>query len=200
LPDETTLYEAMYILDVTLDEETQQQAVTAIEDAIAEHGGQVEQTLTFGQRKLAYAIANHVEGLYMITYFRGPGAVVTLLNQEFSLIDTIVRGMVVIANPKSIFTEPEPAAPPPQEFEPPFAPEDEPATEEPAEVGEDEEVEEAEESVEAAEAEDEEPEAGEDGEAEASDTQEDVSDEPAPQADEPVVEEDSETAETEPSE
>jgi len=198
LPDETTLYEAMYILDVTLDEETQQQAVTAIEDAIAEHGGQVEQTLTFGQRKLAYAIANHVEGLYMITYFRGPGAVVTVLNQEFSLIDTIVRGMVVIANPKTIFTEPEPAAPPPQELEPATAPEDEAATEEPAEVGEDEEAEEAEEYAEAGE--DEEPEAGEDEEAEDSDTQEDASDEPEPQADEPVVEEDTESAETEPSE
>lgn len=188
----------MYILDVTLDEETQQQAVTAIEDAIAEHGGQVEQTLTFGQRKLAYAIANHVEGLYMITYFRGPGAVVTVLNQEFSLIDTIVRGMVVIANPKTIFTEPEPAAPPPQELEPATAPEDEAATEEPAEVGEDEEAEEAEEYAEAGE--DEEPEAGEDEEAEDSDTQEDASDEPEPQADEPVVEEDTESAETEPSE
>ena len=113
MPDETTLYEAMYILDVTLDEELRQQAVTAVENAIAEHGGQLEQTLTFGQRRLAYEINHHVEGLYMITYFRGPGAVVRLLNHEFLLIETIIRGFIVAANPKTIFTEPdaeEPAA------------------------------------------------------------------------------------------
>ncbi len=110
MPDETPLYEAMYILDVTIAEEEQQQAVAAVENAITEHGGEVERTLIFGQRRFAYAIANHVEGLYMITYFRRPGLVVRLLNQEFSLIEPGIRSMVVTANPKAIFAEPEPAA------------------------------------------------------------------------------------------
>ena len=103
MSEEATLYEAMYILDATLEEQQQQEAIAAVEAAIVENGAAVENTLEYGRRRLAYEINGHTEGLYMITYFRGEGDIVRTLTNEFRMIEAIVRGMVVVANPDALF-------------------------------------------------------------------------------------------------
>ena len=105
MSDELTLYEAMYIVDVTLEEDEQQEAIAAVESAIAEAAGQLESTLLFGRRRLAYEIDGHNDGLYMISYFRGSGATVQHVQQEFVVREAIVRGTVVVANPDALFCE-----------------------------------------------------------------------------------------------
>lgn len=136
MSEQATLYEAMYIVDATLEEEQQQEAVAAVEAAIAEVDGQLENTLVFGHRKLAYEIAGHTEGLYMISYFRGSGATVQNLAREMNLLESIVRGTVVVANPEAIYREQEPVPAAAEPAEPVEA-------EEPAEAVESAEVEES---------------------------------------------------------
>lgn len=97
------LYEAMYILDSALEEEERQRLITLLENHVTATGGEVIETREFSRRRLAYAIDNVREGIYMILYFKGFGEQVIELNREMRITDGIVRGMVVIANPKSIF-------------------------------------------------------------------------------------------------
>jgi len=107
LSNEARLYEAMYILDVSREEQEQEEAIAAVERTIAEGGAEVENTVVFGRRSLAYEINGRNEGLYMLTYFRGDGGAVTALQNEFAVIETILRGSIVVATPEAIYQEPE---------------------------------------------------------------------------------------------
>lgn len=110
MPKQPVLYEAMYILDSALDAEAAQGIIGTIEGFISSNGGEIVATREFGRRRLAFEINDHTNGTYMITYFRSFGDLVAEVNHEMRLIDGIIRGIVVVANPKAIF-EPKKEAP-----------------------------------------------------------------------------------------
>ncbi|MEN6302753.1 MAG: 30S ribosomal protein S6 [Armatimonadia bacterium] len=111
MPKQPVLYEAMYILDSALDAEAAQGIIGTLEGHITSNGGEVVATREFGRRRLAFEIDNHTNGTYMITYFRSFGDLVAEINHEMKLIDGLVRGIVVVANPKAIFEPKKEAAP-----------------------------------------------------------------------------------------
>ncbi len=108
MADERTLYESMYILDITREDDEMRTAVDAVEAVIEEEDGEVTETVQYGRRPLAYKIGPHTEGLYIITYFRGDGNVVQALNNEFRTLETIIRGIVVVARPNTIYKSSKP--------------------------------------------------------------------------------------------
>ena len=110
LPKQPVLYEAMYIVDSALDETAVQGIVSTLEQHVQGQGGELVATREFGRRRLAFEIDGHTSGTYMITYFKSHGDVVDEVKHEMHLIEGIVRGIVVVANPKAIF-EPKKEAP-----------------------------------------------------------------------------------------
>jgi small subunit ribosomal protein S6 len=100
----------MYILDVALDEAARQSAIETLENTVRTNGGEVVATREFGRRRLAFEIEGHHEGVYMILYFTGFANAVEEVKHEMRLIDGLVRGMVVVANPKCLFDPTAPAA------------------------------------------------------------------------------------------
>jgi ribosomal protein S6 len=110
MPAQPVLYEAMYILDSTLDEAGVQAAVSEIENFVSSNGGEVIATREFGKRRLAYEIEGHTSGTYMIFYFKSFGQLVADLQREMRIMDSVVRGIVCVANPKALF-EPKVEAP-----------------------------------------------------------------------------------------
>lgn len=127
MPKQPVLYEAMYIVDSALDDAAIQQIAGTLEEHVRSMGGEVIATREFGRRRLAFEIEGHRTGTYQIMYFKSHGNVVDEVRHEMHLTDGIVRGIVVLANPKAIF-EPQPAeAPAPAEA----APEDAAAAAEP---------------------------------------------------------------------
>lgn len=116
LPKQPVLYEAMYIVDSALDEAALEGIVSTLEQHLQNLGGELVATREFGRRRLAFEIDGHTAGTYMITYFKSFGDVVDEVKHEMHLIEGIVRGIVVVANPKAIFdpqakaAEPEAAA------------------------------------------------------------------------------------------
>ena len=116
MPKQPVLYEAMYIVDSALDEAALEGIVSTLEQHLQNLGGELVATREFGRRRLAFEIDGHTAGTYMITYFKSFGDVVDEVKHEMHLIEGIVRGIVVVANPKAIFdpqakaTEPEAAA------------------------------------------------------------------------------------------
>ncbi len=103
LPKQPVLYEAMYIVDSALDEAALADIVSTLEQHVQNLGGELVATREFGRRRLAFEIDGHTAGTYMITYFKSFGDVVDEVKHEMHLIEGIVRGLVVVANPKAIF-------------------------------------------------------------------------------------------------
>jgi small subunit ribosomal protein S6 len=113
LPKQPVLYEAMYILDSALEESAVEGIANTLEEHVRAHGGEVIATREFGRRRLAFEIDGHTSGTYMVLYFKSHGDVVDEVTHEMHLTDGIVRGIVVVANPKAIFepqAQPEPEA------------------------------------------------------------------------------------------
>ncbi len=102
MSQKTQLYEAMYILDSSFSDEE----ITAIEErlkaGIESTGAQFESVHEFARRRLAYEIKGHRDGIYRVMYFTGTGTAVDEIKREFDLSEDIVRGTVVVANPKMI--------------------------------------------------------------------------------------------------
>ena len=132
MADEAKLYEAMYILDVGSTDDVVEQVGADLQQVLADNGGEFVSDELYGRRRLAYKIGDCVEGFYRILYFRGEPTLVIELKRTFLVDDRIVRGMVVVTNPKAIFV---PRPPRPVEPEPAAA-ESAPEAEVPAEVAE----------------------------------------------------------------
>jgi small subunit ribosomal protein S6 len=103
LPKQPVLYETMYILDARIEDEQRQEAVDTLEAHVRAQGGEVIATRDFGRRRLAYEIEGHLEGFYKILYFSGFGDCVDEVKHEMHLLPQVVRGMVVVANPKFMY-------------------------------------------------------------------------------------------------
>ena len=108
MAQQPTLYEAMYILDPELSEEEAERVMNDIHQYVEDNNGEVVSDELFGRRRLAYEIDDYTEGVYRILYFRGDGTTVGELRHEFGLIEPVIRGMVVAANPDAIYTSAEP--------------------------------------------------------------------------------------------
>ena len=96
------LYEAMYILDSSFEDEEIAAIEERIKAGIESTGGQFESVHEFARRRLAYEIKGHRDGIYRVMSFTGTGETVDELKREFNLAEDIVRGTVLVANPKYV--------------------------------------------------------------------------------------------------
>ncbi|MDT5119128.1 MAG: small subunit ribosomal protein, partial [Mycobacterium sp.] len=59
-------YEIMVILDPTLDERTVAPSLETFLNVVRKDGGTVDKVDIWGKRRLAYEIAKHAEGIYVV--------------------------------------------------------------------------------------------------------------------------------------
>jgi small subunit ribosomal protein S6 len=93
--DELRGYELMYILDPTLDEDKTQALIGQIEEFMAKQGVTVEKTEPWGKRRLAYQIANHWEGFYVLSHFQAGTGVVSEVERRLRVTDGVMRFITV---------------------------------------------------------------------------------------------------------
>ncbi len=98
-----TLYECMYILVPTLEEDEIEQVAKTIEQTVTEADGEVKGHYDWGRRRFAYKIRQWTEGIYRILYFTSMGPAVDELKRLATSDERIIRAMVVIANPRAIY-------------------------------------------------------------------------------------------------
>ena len=79
-------YEAMYILDPSLNEE----AVAAL---VA--NGTVSEVDEWGKRRLAYPINDLMEGYYVLMTFNAAAAIPAELDRIFRITDGVMRSLIV---------------------------------------------------------------------------------------------------------
>ena len=79
--------------------DTTEQQVTElhqqIEAVVSRMNGQIEKTENWGRRKLAYEIARHKEGVYVLEVINGSGELMKELDRRLRVIDQVLRHMVV---------------------------------------------------------------------------------------------------------
>jgi len=100
---EDTLYESTYILATDLEEEEIEQITGRLRQMVEQAGAEFVADHLLGQRQLAYQIDDHSAGIYRVMYFKGSGEAVRELKNELLMNESIIRGIVVVANPDAIF-------------------------------------------------------------------------------------------------
>ena len=88
-------YEGMFLLDPVAHAADPESTEKIVSDLIAKHGGKIEQSERWDERKLAYEIQGHKRGVYVLTYFTMPGLGVDAMNRESRIIEPILRQLII---------------------------------------------------------------------------------------------------------
>jgi small subunit ribosomal protein S6 len=105
----TERYETMVILKTIGTEAELAQAVAQLEDPVKRLGGRIEQSASWGRRRLAYRIAKHSEGIYHLIEFRLAAAQMGELKRLYQLNEGIVRFMILNRTDQKVAPAAEPA-------------------------------------------------------------------------------------------
>jgi small subunit ribosomal protein S6 len=88
-------YELVYLFKP----ETPEQTVTEMHDQVASivdrMGGTIEKTENWGRRRLAYEIAHHKEGIYVLEVIHGHGDLMKELDRRLKVSDDLMRHLIV---------------------------------------------------------------------------------------------------------
>ena len=87
-------YEALYILNPALDEESIA-ALVAKFKAVVEANGTVSEIDEWGKRRLAYPINDLMEGYYVLMTFTALPGVPAELDRQFRINENVMRSLIV---------------------------------------------------------------------------------------------------------
>jgi small subunit ribosomal protein S6 len=89
------LYEAVYILDPSLDEDQQNGFVERFRSLVETQGATVQHLERWERRRLAYEVKGRREGYYVVMNFRGEPAAEAELGRVLGITDSVIRHMIV---------------------------------------------------------------------------------------------------------
>ncbi len=88
-------YEAMFILDTSLEEAEVQAVINRSTTTIESRGGTVNRVEKWGKRRLAYEIAKRPEGYYVLLTATSEPPAVAELERALRLADEVIRHKIV---------------------------------------------------------------------------------------------------------
>jgi small subunit ribosomal protein S6 len=88
-------YEALVIVDASLEEGEIQKAVDRFSTVVTDNGGNVTNVDRWGIRRFAYEIAHKNEGYYFLTNFESPEDVIANLERTIRISDEFIRGKII---------------------------------------------------------------------------------------------------------
>lgn len=88
-------YELMLILDPSLEEEARAAVLERVSGIVTADGGVVDSTDEWGKRRLAYEIAGHADGDYVVVAFHATTDAIAELDRVLHITDPVVRYMIV---------------------------------------------------------------------------------------------------------
>ena len=94
-------YEFMFILDPTLDDAASLAVVERVEGIVKGQGGEIVSLKPWERRRLAYPIAGHHEGLYILCYFDAPPASIRGIESRVRLAEGVLRFIVLRTDKES---------------------------------------------------------------------------------------------------
>lgn len=88
-------YEALFILEPTLNEEAYKAALDRVKGVIENGGGVIENVDEWGKRRLAYEIEKINEGFYVLINFEANTDLPKELDRILRISDFVIRHIVV---------------------------------------------------------------------------------------------------------
>jgi small subunit ribosomal protein S6 len=88
-------YELIYITPPESTEEQLNELHAQVLAVVDRFGGTIEKTENWGRRRLAYEIAGHREGVYVLELINGPAALLAELDRRLRVFDIVIRHMAV---------------------------------------------------------------------------------------------------------
>ena len=107
-------YEGMFLLPPAASTDLDA-AIKLVRGIIEKHAGQIMVIKKWDERKLAYEVLRQKRGLYILAYFKAPGAAITAIERDVNLSDDVLRLLVTTAD---YLNEAEMAAVEPQPIQP----------------------------------------------------------------------------------
>jgi small subunit ribosomal protein S6 len=90
-------YEAMFLLGSAFATDLDG-AIKLVRGIVERHEGQIIVIKKWDERKLAYEISGQKRGLFILCYYKGPGASVAAIERDVNLSDQVLRVMVTKAD------------------------------------------------------------------------------------------------------
>lgn len=87
-------YEVMYIVK-PVEEEAYNAVVNKFDELLKANGATIEKTDKWGKKRLAYAIQDFNDGLYVLTTFTASPAAIKELDRVMKITDEILRHMII---------------------------------------------------------------------------------------------------------
>lgn len=91
----SVLYEMLYIVDASLEEETIQQLVKEVKTTILSGGGVIQKESNWGRRPLSYPIKKKTEGVYINIDMEGPADLPEKINEYIYTHAGILRHLTL---------------------------------------------------------------------------------------------------------
>jgi small subunit ribosomal protein S6 len=88
-------YELIYITPPDTADEALAELQQQVQAVVDRFGGTIASTENWGRRRLAYEIAGHREGVYVLHIINGPAELNTELDRRLRVLDLIIRHMVI---------------------------------------------------------------------------------------------------------
>jgi small subunit ribosomal protein S6 len=86
----------MFILPPDADESVVQGALDRITRIVSDAGGALGKVDRWGRRRLAYELARHSEGYYVVAEFTAEPKIIKDLERAMQLADEVIRSKVVV--------------------------------------------------------------------------------------------------------
>ncbi len=87
-------YEAVIIINATLDDSAIEATVTRVKNLIGEHGT-LEAIDEWGKRRLAYEIDYEQEGYYVLVNFTAPHEFPAELDRIYKITEGVIRSLII---------------------------------------------------------------------------------------------------------
>src|SRR5918992_1421874 len=88
-------YELVYIITPDASEQEVADLHTQIEQIVQRFNGTIDKSENWGRRKLAYEIARHREGTYVVETISGSGELMKEIDRRLRVNDAVIRHLVV---------------------------------------------------------------------------------------------------------
>ena len=88
-------YETIYVLRPDVEKARAEEIATRMNDVIVKAGGKLTRVENWGRRVLAYAVARHKRGVYVYLKYVGRGDIVTELERNLRMMDTVIKFQTV---------------------------------------------------------------------------------------------------------
>jgi small subunit ribosomal protein S6 len=100
-------YETIFILNPDLDEEQTKTTIEKVKGIITQTNGEILKVEDWGKRKLAYEVSKKSKGHYFLIHFLGTPALLSELERNFRVMDTVIKFQSVrLDERKAITTTP----------------------------------------------------------------------------------------------